>query len=133
MQDCIFCKIAAGEIPAEKVWEDEKYLAILDINPYREGQTLVMPKAHWDSYVFDMPEGEMAGLYLAARKVAKTLDKTLGTLRTCQLMEGLGVNHAHIKLYPTRPNEMQEGLVPLGRKAETLKLVEIAKKIRGEG
>jgi len=62
MQDCIFCKVVAGEVPAEKVWEDEKYLAILDINPYREGQTLVMPKAHWDSYVFDMPEGEMAGL-----------------------------------------------------------------------
>lgn len=133
MIDCIFCKIVAGEIPAEKVWEDEKYLAILDMNPYREGQTLVMPKVHWDSYVFDLPEEEVAALYLAAKKVAKILDKALGTPRTCQLMEGLGVNHAHIKLYPTRLEEMREGLVPLGEKAETAKLVEVAKKIRGEG
>ena len=53
MENCIFCKIIKGEIPSSKVWEDENFIAILDINPNTEGVTLVIPKKHYDSYVFD--------------------------------------------------------------------------------
>jgi histidine triad (HIT) family protein len=49
MEDCIFCKIIKGEIPAEKVFEDENVLAFLDINPVNLGHTLVIPKRHFSS------------------------------------------------------------------------------------
>ncbi len=100
MTDCIFCKIAKGEIPSAKIWEDENHFACLDINPNTKGMTLVMPKKHFDSYAFDMPKKDYADLMNASKEVAKLLDKKLGTQRTAMVMEGLGVNHVHIKLYP---------------------------------
>ncbi|MBU2503682.1 MAG: HIT domain-containing protein [Nanoarchaeota archaeon] len=99
-ENCIFCKIVNGEIPAVKVWEDENYLAILDKFPNTEGMTLVLPKKHQDSYVFELPEEEYKKIMVAAKKVAELLDKKLKVQRTALVMEGLGVNHAHIKLYP---------------------------------
>jgi len=100
MADCIFCKIINGEIPSFKIWEDKDHLAILDIFPNTRGMTLVMPKKHFGSYAFDMPEKDYAKLMIAARKVGKLLDAKLGTSRTAAVMEGMGVNHMHVKLYP---------------------------------
>jgi len=56
MTNCIFCKIAAGEIPAATIWENNKFLAVLDANPNTKGMTLIIPKAHYDSYAFEMPD-----------------------------------------------------------------------------
>ncbi|MEK6827316.1 MAG: HIT family protein [Nanoarchaeota archaeon] len=100
MTDCIFCKIINGEIPAIKIWEDEKHIAILDINPNTEGVTLVIPKKHFDSYAMEMPDKNYSELMLSVKEVAKLLDKKLNVQRTAIIMEGLGVNHVHIKLYP---------------------------------
>ncbi|MFA7707977.1 MAG: HIT domain-containing protein [Candidatus Pacearchaeota archaeon] len=100
MNNCIFCKIVKGEIPSAKIWEDENFLAILDNQPNVKGMTLVMPKKHFDSYVVDMKDKDFCDLMLVAKKVAKILDKGLKVQRTAIVMEGLGVNHAHIKLYP---------------------------------
>lgn len=99
-QDCIFCRIVEGEIPSVRVWEDEKHLAILDVNPNTEGMTLVMTKKHFDSDATDMPEKTYADLMLAVNKVAKILEKGLNVKRVAIVMEGMGVNHVHIKLYP---------------------------------
>jgi diadenosine tetraphosphate (Ap4A) HIT family hydrolase len=99
-EDCIFCKIVGGEVPCAKVWEDEEHLAFLDINPNTKGMTLVIPKKHFDSYVIDMEGEDYCKLMIATKKVAKLLDKKLNVKRTAIVMEGLGVNHAHIKLYP---------------------------------
>jgi histidine triad (HIT) family protein len=98
--DCIFCKIVRGEIPSAKIWEDKKHIAILDIFPNTKGMTLVIPKVHHDSYAFDMPDKAYSDLMLASKKVAKLLDKRLKINRTAMVMEGMGVNHVHIKLYP---------------------------------
>ena len=100
MDDCIFCKIINGEIDSIKIWEDENFLAILDGYPNTKGMTLVMPKAHYVSYVFDIPEPVYLGLMEATRKVAKILEKGLDVKRVAQVMEGMGINHSHIKLYP---------------------------------
>lgn len=100
MDNCIFCKIAKGEIDSAKIWEDDKFLAILDVNPNTTGMTLVLPKEHFDSYAFDMPETDYQKLMLASKKVAKILEKGLEVKRVALVMEGMGVNHAHIKLYP---------------------------------
>ncbi len=98
--DCVFCKIASGELPSAKIWENEEFMAILDGSPNVKGMTLVMPKNHHDSYVFDMQEDVAARFYLAAKNGARMLEKAFGISRVAMVMEGMGVNHAHIKLYP---------------------------------
>ncbi len=147
MTDCIFCKIASGEVPSEKVYEDEKHLAILDINPNTEGMTLVMTKKHFDSDATDMPEKEYSALMLAAKKIAKLLEKKLNVKRVAMVMEGLGINHVHIKLYPIygldnkfeetwakekKYFEKYEGYIStqLGPRKSTDELKKVANKIR---
>lgn len=100
MENCIFCKIVKGEIPSAKIWENENFIAILDKFPNVKGMTLIVPKKHFDSYVFDMNNNDYEKIMLAAKEVAKLLDEKLSVKRTALVMEGLGVNHAHIKLYP---------------------------------
>jgi diadenosine tetraphosphate (Ap4A) HIT family hydrolase len=99
-QNCIFCKIASGELDSAKIWDDENFLAFLDINPNTKGMTLVIPKKHFDSYTFDMNNQNFTDFALAAKKVAKILEKSFNVKRVAMVMEGLGVNHAHYKLYP---------------------------------
>lgn len=98
--NCIFCKIANGEIPSVKIFEDKNYLAILDINPNTEGMTIILTKEHYDSYAFDMPEKEYPKLMEISKKIAKILEKGLNVKRVAMVMEGMGINHIHIKLYP---------------------------------
>ena len=100
MENCIFCKIAKKEMDSAIIWEDKDFIAVLDANPNVRGMTLVMPKKHFDSYVFDMDDESYCELMTASKKVAKLLDKKLNVKRTAMVMEGLGVNHVHIKLYP---------------------------------
>jgi histidine triad (HIT) family protein len=101
MENCIFCKISAGEIPSHKVWEDEKHLAFLSIYPEIEGMTIVIPKEHKDSYIFNADAETVADLMEASRKVAQLLDTKLdNVLRTKLVFEGLEVPHLHAKLYP---------------------------------
>lgn len=99
-EECIFCKIVKGEIPSIKIWEDEKHIAILDINPNTEGMTLVITKEHYDSDATDMPDKPYKELMIATKKVSKLLEKELRVKRVAMVMEGMGVNHVHIKLYP---------------------------------
>jgi len=98
--DCIFCQIIEGKIPSYKIYDDNDYIAILDIFPNTKGMTLVIPKQHYDSYAFEMPDDTYAKFFLAAKKIGKSLDKKLGVQRTALVSEGMGVNHVHIKLYP---------------------------------
>lgn len=100
MPDCIFCQIVSGEVDAAKIWEDAEFVAVLDIMPNTKGMAMVMPKKHYDSYVFDMPAEIYLKLMSATKKVARLLEKGLPVGRVAMVMEGMGVNHAHIKLYP---------------------------------
>ncbi|MAG78442.1 diadenosine tetraphosphate hydrolase [archaeon] len=100
MDNCLFCGIVEERIPAYKIYEDNKHIAILDIYPAVRGQSLVLPKKHHGSYVFEMKEDDYVALMVASRNVAKLTDDKLRSLRTCMVMEGMEVNHAHIKLYP---------------------------------
>ena len=100
MTDCVFCKIVTWEIPSFKVYEDEKFLAILDINPNTKGMTLVLPKKHFDSDAFLMPENDYLELMSGAKKVSEILKNGLEVNRVEMVAEGMGVNHVHIKLYP---------------------------------
>lgn len=95
----IFSRIASGEIPCYKIAEDERYLAFLDINPLTEGHTLVIPKREVD-YLFDLEDGELAGLMVFARKVALSIGKVIPCQRVGVAVIGLEVPHAHVHLVP---------------------------------
>lgn len=100
MDNCIFCKIVKNELESVKIWEDNDYIAILDINPNTKGVTLVIPKKHYNSYAFDMSNKDYIKLMTTSKKVAKILEKGLKVKRVAMVMEGLGIDHVHIKLYP---------------------------------
>ena len=99
--NCIFCQIASGESPSHTVWEDDKHIAFLSIFPNTRGTTVVIPKEHYASYAFDLPDEVLTDLILAAKKVGKLLDSKFDDVgRTALVFEGFGVNHIHAKLYP---------------------------------
>jgi len=112
MEDCIFCKIVKGEIDSAKIWENEDFLAILDVNPNTKGMALLLTKEHYPSYLFDLSDDICKKFIKAAKKVAKILEKALGVKRVGLVMEGMGVNHAHLKLYPIHGVEEWKGEIP---------------------
>ncbi|MCL4379086.1 MAG: HIT domain-containing protein [Candidatus Marsarchaeota archaeon] len=99
-KDCTFCKIAKGESPAYIVYKDKNYIAFLDIFPNIKGQTLVITRRHTESYAFDMNDKKLADLIRVSKKVAKILEAKLGVARIHLVLEGTGINHMHVKLYP---------------------------------
>ena len=94
MADCIFCKIVAGEIPSYKIYEDEQYLAFLDIFPSTEGHTLVIPKQHVD-WVWD--HDNLGEFYEVVGKIARHYREVSGDIVRSSV-EGWEVQHAHIHL-----------------------------------
>ena len=106
--DCIFCRIVKGEIPSFKFWEDQNHIAFLSIYPDTEGMTILVPKNHYSSYVFEQKKEVINKLMLAAKKVSKILDARLDNIeRTCLLFEGFEIDHLHAKLYPIPKNLMR--------------------------
>ena len=104
--DCVFCAIAAGEIPCFKVYVDELALAYLDINPFSEGHTLVIPKAHTTG-LLDTPEETLAALLARVKKVAAHLKSALGCdgfhiLQNNGAAAGQTVGHIHFHIVPRR-------------------------------
>lgn len=97
--DCLFCKIVAGEIPCTKVYEDEHVLAFEDVSPMMPVHTLIVPKNHYDSIVDDIPAEELGRLFGAVAKVAEAKGVVEGGFRTlvntgddaCQ-----SVHHIHV-------------------------------------
>jgi len=100
----IFSKIIDREIPGHFVYEDEVCVVIMDAFPSVPGQTLVIPRAPVD-YLFDLPTETYQRLLAATKKIAKAMDLTFDTSRTCVVVEGFEVPHTHIKLYPLAKNE----------------------------
>jgi histidine triad (HIT) family protein len=95
----IFSKIINREIPAYIVAEDNNFIAFLDINPLAEGHTLVAPKKEID-YIFDLPDQDIAQLFVFAKRVAQSIRKVVLCKRIGLSVIGLEVPHAHIHLVP---------------------------------
>ncbi len=151
--DCIFCQIVAGTSPSHVVWEDGAHIAFLSIFPNTEGTTVVIPKRHFGSYAFDLPDDALSALMLATKKVAKLLDSTLSDVgRTAMVFEGYGVDHVHAKLFPMHGTadmtkwerieskvsqyfEKYPGYISSHdhERADDTALTELAKKIRTQG
>lgn len=101
MENCIFCNIAAGKIPADKVYEDDTVVAFLDINPKAPGHTLLIPKAHYQWFQ-DLPDDLYTSLFHAAKQIAQDI-KIKNNADYVRLgIVGTDVPHAHIHLVPQK-------------------------------
>jgi histidine triad (HIT) family protein len=104
MEDCIFCKIVKGEIPCFKIYEDDRVLAFLDINPIAEGHTLIIPKRHAEN-LWEIPGEDLSAIHLASQKIIYAIKEALSPTGVAVLqLNGRGVNqvvmHYHLHLMP---------------------------------
>ncbi len=105
-QKCVFCEIVAGNMPAASFWENSEFLAFLSIDPNTAGFSCVIPKAHFDSDVLKLPDDVLQRFIIAAKEVAHLLERYYADVgRVGLIMEGTGINHAHIKLAPMHGTE----------------------------
>lgn len=105
----IFSRIVAGEIPCNKVAEDEEFFAFLDINPVAKGHTLVIPKQETD-YIFDLEDPLLGRMMAFAKRVARAQEAVIPCKRVGVAVMGLEVPHAHIHLIPiTKESDMYFG------------------------
>jgi histidine triad (HIT) family protein len=97
MSDCIFCQIVEGKIPSYKIYEDDNFLAFLDIFPFTKGHTLVIPKKHY-RWVWDVEDA--LGYMKTCQKIAKHYQNMSKEKLVVSLVFGNEVEHAHIHLLP---------------------------------
>lgn len=102
MENCIFCKIAKKEAPAHIVYEDDKYIAFLDINPQSPGHALVIPREH-HRWVWDVPN--VGEYFEVVSKIARAQQKAFDTDWILSKIVGVDVYHAHIWIYPAKAGE----------------------------
>jgi histidine triad (HIT) family protein len=95
----IFTQIINGEIPAEKLAEDERFLAFLDIRPIRPGHTLVVTKQETD-YIFDLDDATLGGLLPFAKQLSGPIQRATGCQRVGIMVAGLEIPHCHVHLVP---------------------------------
>ena len=133
--DCLFCKIVAGEIPAHKLFEDERTLAFLDIFPGTEGHSLVIPKAHARD-LHELAPADLAAVMATAQRVGGVLERALGA-QGLNLHQSNGeaagqvIFHFHMHLLPRRDGD---GLRSPWRpeEGEQAELAALAERIRRE-
>lgn len=99
MKNCIFCKIVKGEIPSYKVYEDDDFLAFLDVNPQSPGHCQVIPKKHY-RWVWDV--SNVGAYFEVAQKIALAQGRAFNTDFVLSRIVGDEVPHAHIWIFPNR-------------------------------
>ena len=125
MADSVFTKIIRGEIPAHRVYEDDKTLALLTIQPIRPGHVLVVPKAQVDKF-YDLPDADYSALFATVKRVAQHMEKVLGQRILLKII-GTDVPHVHVHLFPLDPDFPPTDDLPLANDAD---LAAMAEKLR---
>ena len=111
MENCIFCKIAAGEIPSNTIYEDDSFRVILDLGPATKGHALVLPKNHYAD-LFEIPEDVLADASKVAKKVAGTMKEKLSCdglnlVQNNGEAAGQTVMHFHLHIIPRYKDDGQ--------------------------
>jgi histidine triad (HIT) family protein len=109
MNDCLFCKIVAGEIPSSKVYEDEHTYAFLDINPTNIGHTLVIPKKHYEN-IYDLPQEDLHYVMSTVKKLALPIQTALkadgvNVIQNNGSAAGQIIFHSHTHIIPRFEND----------------------------
>jgi len=107
-ESCIFCKIAQKEAPTSVVYEDDKVIAFMSIQPINVGHTLVVPKKHYEN-IYEIPEEEVAYLYTVVKKMAHAVKKAVNAegIRIVQnngAAAGQVIFHLHVHIIPMNKN-----------------------------
>jgi histidine triad (HIT) family protein len=102
--ECLFCKIVAGEIPSLRIDEDDKTVAVMDINPWTRGHALVIPKEH-SRNIYDVDPDDLAAVHITAQRVAKRMRDRLGceginTLQSSEPVAMQTIFHTHVHVIP---------------------------------
>lgn len=102
--DCIFCKLANGDIPTNSIYEDERFNVILDLGPATKGHALIIPKDHADN-LFELPDDTAAEAMKLAKKLGSKLVEKLGAqglnlVQNNGEVAGQTVKHFHLHLIP---------------------------------
>jgi histidine triad (HIT) family protein len=130
--DCIFCDIAAGKSDAEIVFENEKFIAFLDVNPINYGHTLVVPKTHYDNFL-TIPSKELEGLTKLTQYLAGVVKRGLNAngfniISNNGSSAGQSVFHFHFHIIPRydndfhmRPRTLEYNEVELKQYSEKIK------------
>lgn len=111
-EDCIFCKIANGEIPTRSIYENEDFNVILDAAPATRGHALILPKEHADN-LYQLPEDTAGKAFILAKKLAASMTEKLGcqgfnVLQNNGEVAGQTVRHFHMHLIPRYPDDGQD-------------------------
>ena len=133
MNECIFCKIIKGEIPCVKVYEDNDVLGFLDISQTTLGHTLVIPKDHYDNFLF-VPNDLLGKCFSAVQKIAQALVSGLGAkgvniLVNTNEIAGQTIMHFHIHVIPRYSSTDNVRLEFTPAQIEKLNLPDIARNI----
>ncbi len=104
MADCIFCQIIRGELPCAKVYEDQRVISFLDINPINAGHTLVLPKRHYAT-LFDITEDDLQACAAICQKIGSAVFKAtkaagLNYFQNNYRPAGQLIDHIHFHLIP---------------------------------
>lgn len=129
---CVFCEIVKGNIPSNKVYEDENYLAILDLSQVTLGHTLVMPKKHYDNFL-EMGSKQAGELMSIVNVVANKVVKNLGAsgcniLNNTNEVAGQTVMHTHVHIIP---RYSKDDSIKIEFSENKYDLNEVLKKING--
>lgn len=104
MNNTVFGKIIRGEIPATKVYEDDTFLAFLDISPVAKGHVLVIPKEHY-TWIHEAPDELIAEIFILAKRIIKAQIKGLDCAFVQVGVAGTEMPHFHVHLIPRKENE----------------------------
>lgn len=134
MDDCVFCKIIRGEVPTEKVYEDEKTLAFLNILPNSLGHTLVIPKDHFEN-IYETPDEVISNLAVITKKISIAVKKAvqaegINIISNNEPAAGQVVFHTHTHIIPRYKGDGYEHW--LGKKRNPEEMLSTGNKIRKE-
>ena len=134
MNECIFCKIIAGELPAHKVYEDDLVVAILDIQHWTKGHTLIMPKLHYAN-MLEIPDELLAKISVLAKDLALNYKPVLGAdgfnvVNNTNEVGGQEVMHYHMHLIPRYEGHKFKLVVQ--HKDQDVDLDDVAATLRGD-
>ncbi|MDA9161871.1 HIT family protein [Crocinitomicaceae bacterium] len=120
----VFTKIIKGDLPSYKIAEDENFYAFLDINPLKEGHTLVVPKMEQDK-IYDLDDNTLRDFIVFAKRTSRAIEKSIPCLRVGMTVIGLEVPHAHIHLIPLNDiNDMSFDQPKLALEVEKMRLIQ---------
>lgn len=98
-QDCLFCRIARGDLPAHVIHQDDEVMAFLDLHPIRPGHALVIPKQH-HVWFEDLPPPLAARVMAVSQTLARRMKRVHGVERVAMFFTGIHVPHAHAHVVP---------------------------------